>query len=148
MRSASSVVLVVGVSISLYVFGACSSTETVTAPLSSDASDGTSASDCASTVEEADSGLDTSEAGPTTSCVIQITKRCPESDEGCDVFAALPSGDEFCTLSCEKATDCPRGVVCNPNVGACMPPCTEDKSCTAAGFLRCDQAGKTCTTIP
>jgi hypothetical protein len=74
----------------------------------------------------------------------------PRCGDACDVRLNLPGGDKYCTMQCAKDADCVplgAGLVCSTSVGTCMPACTGDASCTAAGFQRCDTTVGACDTI-
>lgn len=74
----------------------------------------------------------------------------PQCGDTCDVRLLLPGGDKYCTMTCAKDADCVplgAGLVCSTSVGTCMPACTADASCTAAGFKRCDTTAGACDTI-
>jgi hypothetical protein len=74
----------------------------------------------------------------------------PTCGDTCDVRLLLPGGDKYCTMQCAKDADCVplgAGLVCPTSVGTCLPACTGDAPCLAAGFKRCDTAVGACDTI-
>ncbi len=160
MRRSASALVIISAALGLPSTGlvaACSSSKFVAAPDAGPAVEAVEG-DAATALpdgEGADAAIDAetgtaSDGGLTKNgCRIEFSPKCPESqsEDGCDVLAYLPGGGEYCTLSCASQNDCPTGVLCNPNAGACLPPCSEDAPCKASGFLRCDKSGGTCTTI-
>jgi hypothetical protein len=100
-----------------------------------------------------DDGAATSDAGALATLEGCAVKRAPTAktcDENCGARLTLPAGGSFCTIECAKDSDCAAplsGLLCPATVGACMPSCTTDASCKAAGFLRCDPQTKACDTL-
>ena len=114
------------------------------------------ASDASTTVPEptepVDAGADTA---PETEapivvgdCTVKRVANPDSCDEPCDARLLLPSKNgSYCTIACEKDSDCGGKLKCPETVGACMPPCTSDATCKAAGFARCDAKTGACDTI-
>ena len=129
---------------------ACSSSETssgtdaggVTDAGSDTASSETSGSDTASS--------DAAETAPSDTCIIKRAATTKDCAELCDARLFLPGGDAYCTITCAKDSECtPLGadLKCSTETGTCMPKCTDNASCTSAGFKRCDADAGACDTI-
>lgn len=91
------------------------------------------------------------DAGPPSACLVEVVATSPDCNQDCEVHLFLPSGRRYCTLTCARTEDCtPYGptLICAPEVGACMRPCTGDAECLAQGFPRCHPAGAFCDTLP
>lgn len=83
-------------------------------------------------------------------CAVKSAATSKACDEGCGARLTLPAGGSFCTIECAKDSDCAAplsGLLCPDTVGACMPSCSTDASCKAAGFARCDPQTKACDTL-
>ena len=100
----------------------------------------------ASTPEDVEA--DASVEPPSTTCVVKRAASSGACAEDCDARLTLPAGGVYCSRQCETDADC-TGVdlFCPATIGACVPRCTSDSSCTEAGFLRCDAEVGGCDTI-
>jgi len=128
---------------------ACSSTETTSGTDAGGATD--AASDTISTETGSDSAAsDAAETAPSDTCVIKRAATTKDCAELCDARLFLPGGDAWCTITCAKDAECtPLGadLKCSTETGTCMPKCTDNASCTSAGFKRCDADAGACDTI-
>jgi hypothetical protein len=83
-------------------------------------------------------------------CGVRRSATAKTCDESCGARLTLPAGGSFCTIECAHDSDCAAplsGLLCPETIGACVPSCTTDASCIAAGFLRCDAQTKACDTL-
>jgi len=84
------------------------------------------------------------------SCVVRRATDGSGCAEDCDARLTLPGGGKWCTMQCEAPSDCatPAGdLTCPPEVVACVPRCTNDATCKALGFKRCDLDAGGCDTL-
>jgi hypothetical protein len=101
----------------------------------------------------ADAAVDGGGAIDLAGCLVKRAASSGACAEECDARLTLPGGGVFCSVACEKASDCASpaaphaNLTCPPEVGACVPRCTADASCKAAGFRRCDVAAGGCDTL-
>lgn len=83
-------------------------------------------------------------------CTVKRAATSKTCDDACGARLTLPAGGSFCTMECAKDSDCAAplsGLLCPETIGACMPSCSTDASCAAAGFARCDPQTKACDTL-
>lgn len=139
---------------------ACSSSHTAAgtadgggAPAANDGG-GAETPDTDASVDASAEGVDASAdagSGPTVDgCLITRATTAKACAENCGARLTLPGGGSFCTIECATDTECNApvtGLLCPSTVGACMPKCTKDAECKAAGFARCDPDTKACDTI-
>lgn len=137
----------------------CSSAKT-SAPAGSEAgapTNGEGVVDASASEPSSDASTGTSDATtdagaiPTLEgCAVKSAATSKACDEGCGARLTLPAGGSFCTIECAKDSDCAgpsSGLLCPDTIGACMPSCSTDASCKAAGFARCDPQTKACDTL-
>jgi hypothetical protein len=106
------------------------------------------AADDATLAIDAGTGID---ARPPTGCVVVVATTGAACAADCEAHLFLPGGMSFCTLTCEGDGACtPYGanLTCAAEVGTCMPRCSDDAGCQAAGFPRCHPVGSFCDTLP
>lgn len=83
-------------------------------------------------------------------CVIKRAAKTADCAAPCDARLFLPAGDAWCTVTCASTAECAAlgtGLICSTETGTCMPVCTTNDTCTAAGFKRCDTTVGACDTI-
>jgi hypothetical protein len=101
-------------------------------------------------VESADAAADAG-SGPTVDgCIIKRAATSKACAENCGARLTLPAGGSFCTIECATDKECGAplsGLLCPATIGACMPKCSADTECKAAGFARCDLDTKACDTL-
>lgn len=96
----------------------------------------------------ADVQPDASVEPPSTTCVVKRAASSSACAEDCDARLTLPAGGVYCSRQCETDADCGGAdLFCPATIGACVPRCSSDSFCTAAGFLRCDAEVGGCDTI-
>jgi hypothetical protein len=91
------------------------------------------------------------DAPPPTACQVKVSATPGGCSDDCDARLTLPNNSRFCTVICTNDPDCKvysASLTCSTEVGTCMPSCTTDASCQAAGFPRCHPVGSFCDTIP
>jgi len=118
---------------------------------------GDAIADTSPTEPSADASTESGEATPDAgayptldACAVKRSATAKACDESCGARLTLPARDSFCTIECAQDSDCAgplSGLLCPETIGACVPSCTTDASCKAAGFLRCDPQTKACDTI-
>ncbi len=118
--------------------------------------DGASDSIVDAAVGDATSAIDAGagagiDARPPTGCVVVVATTGAACAADCEAHLFLPGGRSFCTLTCAGDGACtPYGanLTCATEVGTCMPRCSDDAGCQAAGFPRCHPVGSFCDTLP
>jgi len=87
---------------------------------------------------------------PTDGCVVQRVAKSTACAADCGARLRLPAGDTYCTTECGSDSECSvlgAGLKCSSEIGTCMPSCTDQASCTGAGFARCDLTAGACDTL-
>lgn len=135
---------------------ACATSPTPTDSTTSSSTEPAADGSAGVTDTERDAGPDVAsgdkDAAPAASSKC-VAKRVADENtcaEECDVRLLLPGKDHYCSLQCQTTSECAAlgpGLVCPSTIGACVPSCTANASCTAAGFRRCDVAAGGCDTI-
>jgi hypothetical protein len=100
--------------------------------------------------EDASSADAGAEAALTDGCAAKRVATSAECAEDCDARLKLPAGGSYCTMQCAQSSDCTSlgaALLCPETIGACVPRCTGDDSCKAAGFRRCDLETGACDTL-
>ena len=97
-----------------------------------------------------DTGLDAGSDAPTGACVVKRATASAACAEDCGARLTLPGGGVYCTTECAVTADCAElgsDLICPDTIGACVPRCTGNASCTTGGFLRCDTQTGGCDTL-
>jgi len=136
----------------------CSSTTTLTpdggpAPIDGDAAAPAAdppadASDAGPASE--DGGADTGSEAASGACIVKRAADFAACAEECGARLTLPRGGVYCSTSCETTKDCAAlggDLICPETIGACVPRCAGNASCTAGGFQRCDTETGGCDTL-
>jgi hypothetical protein len=99
---------------------------------------------------DADVSVDAGAFPTLDGCGVKRSATAKACDENCGARLTLPAGGSFCTVECAHDSDCAAplsGLLCPETIGACVPSCSADAACIAAGFLRCDPQTKACDTL-
>lgn len=102
------------------------------------------------TASRPDTGVDAGSDAPTGACVVKRAMASSACAEDCGARLTLPGGGVYCTTECAITADCAEyggDLVCPETIGACVPRCTGNASCTTGGFLRCDTQTGGCDTL-